>query len=92
MNLEFFSQNPELLWIFTVFYDLTLAIILFSIDNKSNESLNLAKNALKANPKYVSSDYQEKQLWGKKLQKSAQILFKAKEMKKVVKEAKEKSQ
>ena len=43
-------------------------------------SLNLAKNALNSNPKYVSQDYQIKQLWGKKLQKSAQLLFKIKEM------------
>jgi len=45
-----------------------------------------------SNTLYVSKEYQSKQLWGKKLQKSAQLLFKAKEMKKVVKEAKEKSQ
>ena len=69
-----------------------LAIVLYTSDNKSIESLNLAKNALKSNPKYVSSEYQKTQLWGKKLQKSAQLLFKEKEMKKVVKEAKEKSQ
>ena len=71
---------------------LALAIALFSSDNKSIESLNLAQKALKSNPKYVSKDYQAQQLWGKKLQKSAQILFQMKEMKKVVKEAKEKSQ
>ncbi len=71
---------------------LALAIALYSLDQKSTESLNLAKNALKSNPKYVSKDYQNKQLWGKRIQKSAQVLFKTKEMKKVVKEAKEKSQ
>ena len=70
---------------------LALAIVLYSSNNKSTESLVLAKNALKANPKYVSKDYQTKQLWGKKLQKSAQLLFKNKEMKKVVEEAKNKS-
>ena len=71
---------------------LALAIVLYSSDNKSIESLNLAKSALKSNPKYVSQVYQAKQLWGKKLQKSAQLLFKNKEMKKVVRDAKEKSQ
>jgi len=71
---------------------LALAIVLYSSDNKSIESLNLAKNALKANPKYVLKEYQNKQLWGKKLQKSAQLLFRNREMKRVVKEAKEKSQ
>ena len=35
MNLEFFVENPELLWIFTVFYDLTLAIILFYFFGKN---------------------------------------------------------
>ena len=71
---------------------LALAVILFISDNNSIESINLAKNALKSNPQYISKDYQAKQLWGKKLQKSAQLLFQAKEMKKVVVEAKEKSQ
>ena len=71
---------------------LALAIVLFSIDNQSNKSIELAKNALENNPQYVSKDYQAKQLWGEKLQKSAQILFNTKEMKKVVREAKEKSQ
>ena len=47
---------------------LALAIALFVADNKSIESFNLAKNALKSNPQYVSNDYQTKQLWGKKLQ------------------------
>lgn len=71
---------------------LALAIVLYSSNNKSNESFNLAKIALKSNPKYVWKEYQAKQLWGKKLQKSAQLLFKNPEMKKIVKEAKERSQ
>ena len=71
---------------------LALAIALFSSDNQSIESFNLAKKALKSNPQYVSKNYQAEQLWGKKLQKSAQDLFKVQEMKKVVKEAKAKSQ
>jgi tetratricopeptide (TPR) repeat protein len=71
---------------------LALAIVLYSSENKSNESLNLAKKALEANPKYISREYQKMQLWGKKLQKSAQLLFKNKKLKKVVREAKEKSQ
>ena len=71
---------------------LALAIALFSSKKKSTESLNLAKKALISNPQYVSKDYQAKQLWGKKLQKAAQLLFKIQEMEKVVNEAKEKSQ
>ena len=70
---------------------LALSIVLYSSDNKSNESLSLAKDALKSNPKYVLTEYQAKQLWGMKLQKSAQLLFKTKEMKKIVREAEEKS-
>ena len=71
---------------------LALAIAKFSSKKNNIESIGLAKNALDSNPKYISKDYQAKQLWGEKLQKSAKILFKTKEMKKVVKAAKEKSQ
>tara|TARA_Y100001968_G_scaffold161733_1_gene147941 strand:- start:2 stop:871 length:870 start_codon:yes stop_codon:yes gene_type:complete len=71
---------------------LGLAIALYSSNNKSIEAFSLARNALKSNPQYVSKEYQTKQLWGKRLQKSAQLLFKNTEMKKVVREAKEKSQ
>ena len=71
---------------------LALAVGLYSSNNESIESLNLAKSALKSNPKYVLKEYQAKQLWGKILQKSAQRLFKDREMKRVVREAKEKSQ
>ena len=78
------SQNAEPM--------LALAIILFSNQNKNDESINLAKSALKANPQYVSKDYQEQQLWGENLQKAAEILFKTEEMIKAVKEAKEKTQ
>ena len=71
---------------------LALAVVLFSSNTKFIEAINLAKNALKSNPKYIWEDYQSKQLWGTKLKKSAQLLFKTKEMKKVVREAKEKSE
>ncbi len=71
---------------------LALAIVLFSIDNKSIESIKLAKNALRLDPQYISKKYQSKQLWGKKLQKSAQLLFISKEMKKIVMKAQEISQ
>ncbi len=70
---------------------LALAVALYVSNNKSLESLNLAKNALNSNPQYVSKDYQSKQLWGKKLQKSAQLLFQTTEMDKVVRNAKEKN-
>ena len=71
---------------------LALAILLFTLDNNSIESINLGKKALISNPKYVSKEYQAKQLWGKKLQKSAELLFKIEKMKEAVKEAKEKSE
>ncbi len=71
---------------------LALAIALFSIDNKSIKSINLAKNALKLNPKYASTEYQSKQLWGEKLQKASTMFFKIKEMIKIVKEAKKNTQ
>ena len=71
---------------------LALAIALFSKNSESTESINLAKKALKTNPQYVLNEYQAKQLWGKKLQKSGQLLFKEKAMQKVVLEAIESSQ
>jgi len=71
---------------------LALAIVLYSSNNKSIDSLNLAMNALKSNPQYVKKDYQAKQLWGEKLQKSAQLLFKNNKMKNAVLEALKKSQ
>ena len=71
---------------------LALAIAMYSTQGKSIESLNIAKNALIDNPSYVLTKYQSDQLWGRKLQKSAQILFKNKEMKKAVSEAKKKSE
>ena len=39
------------------------------------------------NPKFADIKYQSEQLWGKKLQQSAKLFFKTKEMKKAVKEA-----
>ena len=71
---------------------LALAIALFTLDNNSIESINLAKMALKSNPKYVSTEYQSKQLWGIKLQKKATYFFQAKEMVKAVEEAEKNSQ
>tara|TARA_B100000214_G_C23925300_1_gene608027 strand:- start:67 stop:936 length:870 start_codon:yes stop_codon:yes gene_type:complete len=71
---------------------LALAIVLYTLDNQSIESINLAKKALKSNPNYFLKEYQAKQLWGKKIQKAAQLLFKNKVMKNVVREAKEKIQ
>ncbi len=71
---------------------LALAISIYSTKGKSIESLNIAKNALIDNPKYANIDYQSEQLWGRKLQESAKLFFKTKEMKKVVREAREKTQ
>ena len=71
---------------------LALAISIYSKEGKSIDTLDIAKKALINNPKYAFIEYQSEQLWGKKLKKSAQLLFKTKEMKKAVKEAKENSQ
>ena len=71
---------------------LALAISIYSTKGKSIESLNIAKNALIDNPKYADIEYQSEQLWGRKLQQSAKLFFKTKEMKKVVREAREKTQ
>ncbi len=71
---------------------LALAISIYSTKGKSIESLNIAKNALIDDPKYANIEYQSEQLWGRKLQQSAKLFFKTKEMKKVVREAIEKTQ
>ena len=77
------SNNPEPM--------LALAVVLFSKNSNPIDSINLAKNALGSEPNYVSKEYQAKQLWGKKLQKSAQLFFKIREMETIVNEAKEKN-
>lgn len=71
---------------------LALAISIYSTKGNSIESFNIAKNALIDNPKYADIEYQSEQLWGRKLQHSAKLLFKTEEMKKVVREAREKTQ
>ncbi len=71
---------------------LALAITIYSTKGKSIELLNIAKNALIDNPKYANIEYQSEQLWGRKLQHSAKLFFKTKEMKKVVREARQKTQ
>jgi len=71
---------------------LALAITIYSTKGKSIELLNIAKNALIDNPKYANIEYQSEQLWGRKLQDSAKLFFKTKEMKKVVREARQKTQ
>ena len=71
---------------------LALAISSYSMKGISIETLNIAKNALIDNPKYADIEYQSEQLWGRKLQHSAKLFFKTKEMKKVVREAREKTE
>ena len=71
---------------------LALAISIYSTKGNSIELFNIAKNALIDNPKYADIEYQSEQLWGKKLQHAAKLLFKTEEMKKVVREAREKTQ
>ena len=41
-----------------------------------NEAIPLAKKALKKDPNYVDYNYRKEQLWGEKLQKSTELLFK----------------
>tara|TARA_B100000212_G_scaffold222517_1_gene168700 strand:+ start:427 stop:1287 length:861 start_codon:yes stop_codon:yes gene_type:complete len=46
------------------------------------KSIMLVKEALQKNPNYVSFAYREEQLWGEKLQKATEELFKIEELKK----------
>ena len=52
--------------------------------NDINESILLAKKALKKDPKYVSYEYRKEQLWGEKLQSSTEKLLKNNQLKKEV--------
>ena len=47
-------------------------------------AIKLAKKALAKDPRYVSYDYRKEQLWGEKLQSSAEILLKNEQLKKDV--------
>ena len=46
------------------------------------KAIELTKKALLKNPKYVSKEYREEQLWGKKIQKATVELLKFKELEK----------
>ena len=54
---------------------LALAAALNQYENKNLEALKLTKKALLQNPNYVSSEYQEKQLWGNKLRAATNALL-----------------
>ena len=58
--------------------------------NDTNLAIRLAKKALTKDPKYVNYDYRKEQLWGEKLQASAEILLKNEKLIKDVKLAKSK--
>jgi len=58
--------------------------------NDTKLAIQLAKKALAKNPKYVNYDYRKEQLWGEKLQASAEILLQNDQLKKDVLMAKSK--
>ena len=55
--------------------------------SNKEESLLLVKEALQKNPNYVSFEFRETQLWGPKLQKETEELFKSEELKKDISNA-----
>jgi len=59
---------------------LALGVSLKNINKE--KSILLVKEALKKNPNYVSLKFREEQLWGVKLQKATEELFKIEELKK----------
>ena len=59
---------------------LALGVSLKNTNKK--KSILLVKEALKKNPNYVSLKFREEQLWGEKLQKATEELFKIEELKK----------
>jgi len=58
--------------------------------NDPKLAIQLAKKALNKDPKYVNYDYRKEQLWGEKLQASAEILLQNEQLKKEVTLAKSK--
>ena len=58
---------------------LALAVTLQNKEQK--KSILLAKDALRLNPSFVSFEHRKEQLWGDKLQKDTQKLFKSQELK-----------
>ena len=65
-----------------------LALAVTLQDSQPKESILLAKKALQTNPNYVSAQYRKEQLWGSKIQKATEKLFKLEELKKDIKKAK----
>ena len=59
---------------------LALGVSLKNINKE--KSILLVREALQKNPNYVSSEFRKEQLWGEKLQKSTEELFKIEELKK----------
>ena len=51
-------------------------------DSNKKKSLLLVKEALQKNPNYASFEFREEQLWGEKLQRATEELFKLEELKK----------
>ena len=64
---------------------LALGVSLQNTNKK--KSILLVKEALQKNPNYVSLKYREEQLWGVKLQKATEELFKIEELKKDISNA-----
>ncbi len=59
---------------------LALGVLLKDTDKK--KSILLAKEALQKNPNYASFEFRKKQLWGEKLQRATEELFKLEELRK----------
>ena len=59
---------------------LALAAAKYSLTKDNSESFIFAKKALLKNPNYVLSVYQKEQLWGNRLCRSVEKLFKDPEM------------
>ena len=59
-----------------------LALGVSSKNTNKKKSILLVKEALQKNPNYVSFKFREEQLWGEKLQKATEELFKIEELKK----------
>ena len=61
-------SNPESM--------LALSVVLFRENPGNNQSLNIAKKAIKMNPEFINSSFRKSELWGDEIQKITNKLFK----------------
>ena len=62
-----YSNNPESM--------LALSMVLFQEDSDNEQIFNIAKKAIRINPKFINSEYRRSELWGDKIQRITNKFF-----------------